>query len=124
MARSYKTTGCFRFVLFIVILAPLAYLGASYYNGQDGIQNIKNFFSKVKTTIGLGNGIEKSSTSRETTATSPSQPAAATETEISNYKSMISIKDRELNALIKENLDLKLKLQECENKIKVPEPVK
>ena len=113
MARSYKTTGCFRFVLFIVILAPLAYLGASYYNGQDGVQNIKNFFSKAKTTIGLGTDIEKSSTL-----------PAATEAEITNYKSTISIKDQELNALIKENLDLKLKLQECENKIKIPEALK
>ena len=76
MARSYKTTGCFRFVLFIVILAPLAYLGASYYNGQDGVQNIKNFFSKAKTTIGLGTDIEKSSTPNATTSTTPSLPAA------------------------------------------------
>ncbi|MBK6480444.1 MAG: hypothetical protein IPF93_19900 [Saprospiraceae bacterium] len=123
MARSYKTTGCFRFVLFIVILAPLAYLGASYYNGQDGVQNIKNFFSKAKTTIGLGMDIEKSSTPNATTSTTPSLPAA-TEAEITNYKSTISIKDQELNALIKENLDLKLKLQECENKIKIPEALK
>ena len=123
MARSYKTTGCFRFVLFIVILAPLAYLGASYYNGQDGVQNIKNFFSKAKTTIGLGTDIEKSSTPNATTSTTPSLPAA-TEAEITNYKSTISIKDLELNALIKENLDLKLKLQECENKIKIPEALK
>ena len=123
MARSYKTTGCFRFVLFIVILAPVAYLGASYYNGQDGVQNIKNFFSKAKTTIGLGMDIEKSSTPNATTSTTPSLPAA-TEAEITNYKSTISIKDQELNALIKENLDLKLKLQECENKIKIPEALK
>jgi cell division protein FtsB len=30
--------------LFIVLLfvVPLSYIGASYYNGEDGIQNIKN----------------------------------------------------------------------------------
>lgn len=44
MKRKYKTTGCAKFFLMLVILAPLAYLGASYFNGQDGIQNIKNLF--------------------------------------------------------------------------------
>jgi hypothetical protein len=28
----------------MLILAPLAYVGASLYNGQDPIQNIKNLF--------------------------------------------------------------------------------
>ena len=71
----------------------------------------------------MGTDIEKSSTPNATTSTTPSLPAA-TEAEITNYKSTISIKDQELNALIKENLDLKLKLQECENKIKIPEALK
>ena len=44
MKRKYKTTGCAKFFLMIVILAPLAYIGASYFNGQDGIENIKNLF--------------------------------------------------------------------------------
>jgi peptidoglycan hydrolase CwlO-like protein len=35
-------TGCSKFFFVLIILAPLAYVGASYYNGQDGIQNIKN----------------------------------------------------------------------------------
>ncbi len=35
-------------MIVMVILAPLAYIGASYYNGQDGIQNFKNL-------IGLDN---------------------------------------------------------------------
>lgn len=44
MKRKYKTTGCAKFILMLVILAPLAYLGASYFNGQDGIQNIRDLF--------------------------------------------------------------------------------
>lgn len=44
MKRKYKTTGCAKFFFMLVILAPLAYLGASYFNGQDGIQNIKDLF--------------------------------------------------------------------------------
>lgn len=42
MKRKYKMTGCARFFLVMIILAPLAYMGASYYKGEDGIQNIKN----------------------------------------------------------------------------------
>jgi cell division protein FtsB len=32
--------------LFIVLLfvVPISYIGASYYNGEDGIQNIKDLF--------------------------------------------------------------------------------
>ncbi len=42
MGSKYKMTGCAKFFFVLIILAPLAYVGASYYNGQDGIQNIKN----------------------------------------------------------------------------------
>ncbi len=42
MGSKYKMTGCAKFFFVLIILAPLAYVGASYYNGQDGIQTIKN----------------------------------------------------------------------------------
>ena len=42
MSSKYKATGCARFFLVLIVLAPLAYLGASYYNGEDGIENVKN----------------------------------------------------------------------------------
>ncbi len=42
--KKYKATGCARFFLVMLILAPLAYIGASYYNGQDPIENIKGLF--------------------------------------------------------------------------------
>jgi len=42
MSSKYKATGCARFFIVLIILAPLAYLGASYYNGEDGIENVKN----------------------------------------------------------------------------------
>lgn len=47
MARRLQITGFARFLIVMVILAPAAYIGASYYNGQDGIQNFKNL-------IGIG----------------------------------------------------------------------
>jgi cell division protein FtsB len=56
MSTKYKTTGCAKFFLILVILAPLAYIGASYYNGQDGIENIKGIFGSGKNTVDPDNG--------------------------------------------------------------------
>ncbi len=39
---KHKMTGCARMFIALLIIAPLAYLGAAYYNGQNGIENIKH----------------------------------------------------------------------------------
>lgn len=41
MAKT-QMTGFSRLLLFLFIFLPLAYIGASYYNGEDPIANIKN----------------------------------------------------------------------------------
>ncbi|MCB9080279.1 MAG: hypothetical protein H6555_01040 [Lewinellaceae bacterium] len=41
-----KLTGFARFFIVMVILAPIAYLAASYYNGEDGWENIKRVFQQ------------------------------------------------------------------------------
>lgn len=46
MNVKYKPTGCARFLIFLVIAAPLAWIGANYINGEDPIENIKTIFSK------------------------------------------------------------------------------
>ena len=43
MAKKYKLTGCAKFFIFFIIAAPLAYVGASYYNGQDPIKKLKEY---------------------------------------------------------------------------------
>ncbi len=40
--RKLRLTAFARFVIVMVFLAPLAYMGASYYNGEDGFQNLKD----------------------------------------------------------------------------------
>ena len=52
MQKKYKMTSFARFLIFMLFFAPLAYMGASYYNGEDGIQKIKNLikFEKNNTT--------------------------------------------------------------------------
>lgn len=43
--RKYKLTGFARFFIVMLFLAPIAYIAASYINGQDGVANITEFFS-------------------------------------------------------------------------------
>jgi predicted nuclease with TOPRIM domain len=45
MATRTKMTPFARFFIMLLFVAPLAYLGAAYYNGEDGLQNIKDIFS-------------------------------------------------------------------------------
>lgn len=49
MARRLKTTLFTRFLIMLLIVAPLAYFGASYVNGEDPIKNLKQFFQKDQT---------------------------------------------------------------------------
>jgi len=45
MATRTKMTPFARLLLVILIVAPIAYLGASYYNGEDPLKNITDKFS-------------------------------------------------------------------------------
>jgi len=42
--KNLSLTPFARLFLVLLIAGPLSYIGASYYNGEDGIQNIKNLF--------------------------------------------------------------------------------
>ena len=42
MTRTYKMTTFSKFMIFLIIAAPLSYIGASYYNGQDPFEKIRN----------------------------------------------------------------------------------
>jgi hypothetical protein len=110
--RPYKTTGCFRFAVFLLIFAPLAYLGASYYNGEDGLGNLKKIANRV---ISVFSGVK--SPSNENSAqesSSNNQSPISINSELLDLKSAVERKDKEINALIEENLNLKMKLKECE----------
>jgi len=45
MAKA-KMTGFTKFLLLMIIVGPLAFLGASYYRGEDGVAVIKSLFNK------------------------------------------------------------------------------
>ncbi|MFK7810465.1 MAG: hypothetical protein AB8F74_21850 [Saprospiraceae bacterium] len=42
--KNLSLTPFARLILVLLFAAPLAYIGASYYNGEDGIGNIKQLF--------------------------------------------------------------------------------
>ncbi|MDX1479234.1 MAG: hypothetical protein R3301_16075 [Saprospiraceae bacterium] len=97
MRRKYKMTGCARFFIAMIILAPLAYLGAAYYNGEDGIENIKNF---------LGIGAESGNI----------DDATYTGTEEDLQKQLRDQK-RTIDRLTRENEDLRERLEEAEQEL-------
>lgn len=49
MKNKYKITGFARLLIFLLLFAPIAYIGASYYQGEDGIENIKSIFRGIST---------------------------------------------------------------------------
>lgn len=59
-----KITGFARFILALIIIVPGAYIGASYMNGEDGIENVKRL-------IGLSSS-ENKETSNSTESSNPS----------------------------------------------------
>lgn len=110
--RSLKVTGFTRFMLVMLLVAPLAYIGASYYNGEDGIQNIKNLF----------NGGEPQETSSKSTgeaeadvkSVNQSPSANALEEENKKLKEELDFKSKRVDELYLENEQLKRRLESLE----------
>ena len=42
MRKKYKLTVFARFIIFMAIFTPLAFMGVTYYQGGDGLQKIKD----------------------------------------------------------------------------------
>ncbi len=103
MKRRFRLTGFARFFIVMLFVIPLAYLGASYYRGEDGIQNIKNL-------LGLDKGTTATVT-REPGGTSAPGIKNATGSELQEMKARIE-------ALEKENRDLKVKIRDLELELK------
>lgn len=104
--KKYKTTGFARFFLFMLIAAPLAYIGASYYNGEDGIQNIKDL-------VGLSANDNQNTTSQDSGNQSYDMGKMIKQNEMLERQNKNLIEqNRELNNEID---DLKEELQNLKN---------
>ena len=47
---KYKTTGCFKFLIFLILAIPIAFLASSYYHGEDPLAYVKDKISEVSST--------------------------------------------------------------------------
>lgn len=113
---KFKMTGFARFFIFMIIAAPTIFLGASYYNGEDGIQNLKNL-------IGIGEQTEEvANTQPEPKETSPSvkeEPKATPsqsrlEGQLKKAKDDLATRENRIDELYEENAELKKQLKEKE----------
>jgi cell division protein FtsB len=93
--KKHKMTGCARLFIALIIIAPLAYLGASYYNGENGIENIKNL-------LGIG---DKSSDNRD--ADTYQDTSIDLRQTISEKEARIHELEKEVERLKKENASLR-----------------
>jgi sensor histidine kinase YesM len=50
MARKYKSTGCARIFIVLLIVAPIAFFIASYINGSSPMETLSQFFGKEEKT--------------------------------------------------------------------------
>ncbi len=114
MARKkFKLTGFARFLLVMVIIAPLAFIGASYYNGEDGIENLKNLF-KGKFTFEKKEVVEqpkeeKTEVSKELVNKAPSK--VEIDSQVAKLKDELDHKNEIADSLYKENAELKAQIE-------------
>jgi hypothetical protein len=93
MARGLKLTGFARFFILMLILAPLAYIIASYANGQDGVANIKRLL-----------GMEQRSESAEGTPSVPlfgakNEQIRRLESQVDSLEEVLRTRDLEIARL-------------------------
>ena len=96
MARRLKSTPFARFLLAMLFIAPMAYMGAAYYNGEDPIQLVKDKL-----------GIDANTTEVEERANVNTDDTYDLRQEIENMKERI-------NELELENSELKEKIRRLE----------
>ncbi len=111
MARKARLTVFSRFIIMMLIVGPLAFLGASYYNGEDGVETIKNIFNQNKENV------------TETRTNRTDEKATAKVDDNTTYKMKklqeeLDYKQKRLEEMFKENEDLKQKVDQLEQQLK------
>ncbi len=108
-----RATGFTRFFLVMLLIAPLAYIGASYYNGENGIENIKRFLNldKKETSNQSGNAADNGTQSSNGDSSVQGQ---ASKEELLRVKEELEFKNKRIEELYRENEELKRKLESAE----------
>ena len=102
--RKSRMTVFSKFMIFLLFVAPLSYMAASYFNGEDGIQNITNLVNKGKDKI----------TASETPPPPNPTPIKVTKKEEKMDGYEIQKLKRQLEDLDAENRQLKRKIKKLE----------
>jgi cell division protein FtsB len=101
MTKRIRLTGFARFLFVMVILVPAAYIGASYYNGEDGLKNIKTLL-----------GIESTQGGKSTTTD------RGNSTKHSDQNASNAALEARIEALEQENRDLKVQIRDLKLELK------
>ncbi|MFT4758179.1 MAG: hypothetical protein ACI9XO_002436 [Paraglaciecola sp.] len=97
-----RVTGFTRFLLFMMIVVPAAFIGSSYYNGEDGLQ-------KAKDLVGIGG--EKTETVGSNTSTDTGSSTNSTSTaELEDCIDALARMERRLERRDQEIEDLEAKI--------------
>ncbi|MCP3930616.1 MAG: hypothetical protein GY705_16120 [Bacteroidetes bacterium] len=107
MARKVKMTGFARFLIAMLIIGPLAYLAASYYNGEDGIGNIKKLL-----------GLEEQTEIVEDHSNNTNAANENTTLDLKRLEDELELKEQQIKKLYQENGDLTKQLEQKETLIK------
>lgn len=126
MARKIRLTPFARLLIVLIIAAPIAYLAASYYNGQDGIQNLKELIG-IEETTEQTTSAEEPAGPAATEVTSPKETAPEAGAEADNQMEYEKLQ-AQYSELKEENLNLKqtirekdLEIQELKRQIRLLE---
>lgn len=107
-------TGFTRFFIVMLLVAPLAYMGASYYNGEDGFEKLKNLFKgdQTETAVEETTVIEAAKPVNQ----SPGETGSKTvlEEENKRLKEELEFKSKRVDELYRENEELKRKMESLE----------
>ncbi|MCB0650705.1 MAG: hypothetical protein KDC85_05465 [Saprospiraceae bacterium] len=107
MASKFKLTGFARFFFAMAIIVPLAYFGASYYNGEDGVAKLKKMI-----------GIDLAEDTHDTTDFQPQKEEKKTTENKSNDTEVARLNKR-IDELESENERLNRLLKNREREIEL-----
>ncbi len=119
--KKIKLTGFARFFLVMIVLAPLAFIGASFYNGEDGIENIKNLFKgkfkfEKKEVVHEEKNAEKTEESKALVNEVNEVPSEVEiNSQVAKLQDELNFKSQKVDSLYKENAALKSQI-EAKNK--------
>ena len=110
MARAKtQLTGFARFLIFLVIAAPLIFFGVSYYKGEDPLQTLQEAFSQPEAEAN-----EAPLPAPRGEITPPPVSQTEINSEIAKLRDELDFKEKRITDLDRENEELKQQLQKQE----------